>query len=157
MIQVIGMAEKSKNFSQQKGKRGEREVCKMLQPIVDKVYLERGLDIPKLERNLMQSMKGGHDIVGLDWMALEVKHCEVLSLNSWWEQARRQAAKRKVPILLYRKTRCAWWCMVNGRIPIGFEGVGGWVKAPVTISLADFLVYFEKRMIYEIEKDLNNN
>ena len=76
----------SGGFSREKGKRAEREVVKLLQPVVTKVYQEAGKEIPLLERNLMQSHKGGHDIVGLEWMALEVKHHETLQISQWWEQ-----------------------------------------------------------------------
>lgn len=81
----------SGNMSRNKGQRGEREVVKLLQPIVDKVYGSLGLTPPVLERNLMQSHKGGFDIAGLHWMALEVKYQETLNVGMWWNQTLAQA------------------------------------------------------------------
>lgn len=78
-------------MSRNKGQRGEREVIKLLQPTVTRCYMEKGLDVPSLERNLMQSRAGGFDIVGLEWMALEVKRQEVLNVNLWWKQTCAQA------------------------------------------------------------------
>ena len=147
------MVEKSKNFSQQKGKRAEREVCRILQPIVDKVYQEVELEPPQVERNLMQSLKGGHDIVGLDWIAIEIKHHETLQLSKWWEQTRKQAGGIKIPVLLYKKSRQGFRVIMNGRLPIGHEGEGGLERAVVDISLPAFLKYFEKRLKFELNKE----
>lgn len=144
---------KAKNFSQQKGKRGEREICHLLQPIVDKVYNEYTLEPPRLERNLMQSMKGGHDIVGLDWIAFEVKYCETTKIKVWWEQTREQAGRMRIPILFYRRSRVAWRVVMNGRLPIGMAGIGGLERALVDIALPDFLNWFEKRLRFALVKD----
>lgn len=81
----------SGNMSRNKGQRGEREVVKLLQPIINRVYGSRAVEPPQLERNLMQSHKGGFDIVGLEWMALEVKYQESANLNGWWKQTLDQA------------------------------------------------------------------
>ena len=70
-------------MSRNKGKRGEREVVKLLQPVVNEVYESLGLEPPLLERNLMQSHKGGCDLAGLDWLALEVKYQEQQQMTSW--------------------------------------------------------------------------
>jgi hypothetical protein len=36
----------------------------------------------KLRRNLMQTREGGHDICGLDHLAIEVKRCETLEIEN---------------------------------------------------------------------------
>jgi hypothetical protein len=146
--------EQMSKFGRDKGQRGERLAISVLQPVVTKVYEERGLEVPKLERNLMQTMKGGHDIVGLDWLALEIKFQETLHINAWWSQTLRQAGETRVPVLMYKQSRVKWRVMLVGSLMIGPNGVGGRVRAPVDITLEDFLCYFERRIIWEL--DLKN-
>lgn len=74
-----------------KGKRAERQVRSLLQSVVTRVYTDYGIDVPILERNLQQSIKGGADIRGLDWLAVEVKHQETVKLEQWWRQTCEQA------------------------------------------------------------------
>lgn len=137
-----------KSFAQSKGQRSERAVIKMLQPIVDKVYMEGGIpnDTPSLERNLMQSNKGGYDIVGLEWLALEVKHQETLQVAQWWEQARRQAGDSgKVPVLIYKKNNVKWRVVMFAKLA---PPCSEW--AEVDISVDSFLVYFEARVRHQV-------
>lgn len=77
-----------------KGANGEREVCDLLQPIVDAVAAQRGLVAPRLRRNVEQCQVGGEDIVGLPWYSIEVKRCERVELDKWWRQACVQATRR---------------------------------------------------------------
>ena len=70
-------------MARNKGARGERAVVKILQDIVTEEYSKVGLRPVELQRNLMQAYKtnggeGNHDLVGVSWMALEVKHHETL-------------------------------------------------------------------------------
>lgn len=125
-------------MSRDKGQRAEREVIKLLQPIVDRVYGAKGLEPPTLERNLQQAASGGYDIKGLEWLALEVKRCEQLNLNKWWEQTVRQACGNKIPVLFYRQNRKAWRVRVEGRLPLHKDD---FVAAIVDIGLEEFLVY----------------
>jgi len=141
----------SKINSRSKGQRAERLAIRLLQPVVTRVYESRGLEPPVLERNLMQSMKGGFDIVGLEWMALEIKHHETLQINRWWEQTLRQSGKSRVPVLMYKQNRVAWRVVMFGRLNIGKNG--GSFRAPVDIALPDFLGYFEERLKYQIERE----
>ena len=150
-------------MSRNKGKRAEREVVNLLQPIVNKVYAAAGKEAPSLERNLMQSHKGGHDIVGLEWMALEVKHQEALQVNAWWKQTEEQA-KRIVlvgelsaqptgqggnpprhpePVLFFRKNNARWQVVVKVKLALGD---GRHVSTHGTISLEAFLIWFEHKL-----------
>lgn len=100
-------------MSRNKGKRGEREVIALLQPVVTKAYKRKGYpesEIPRLQRNTMQSDGGGFDIHGLEWLALEVKYQETLCLPAWWRQTCRQAkvSSRLTPVLAYRRSREPW-------------------------------------------------
>jgi hypothetical protein len=83
----------------EKGKRGEREVLKLLSD-------ELGII---LTRNLEQTRNGGADCVLLKGFALEVKYCKKLSRPTWWRQACKQAEALGVqPILAYRRNREPW-------------------------------------------------
>ena len=82
------------SFAVSKGKRGEREVCDELQPIVDTVATSLGMAAPRIRRNLQQSGDGGEDIIGLPWYAIEVKRCETLALDRWWQQCVTQARRK---------------------------------------------------------------
>lgn len=129
-----------------KGKRAEREIVKLLQPVVTKVYLAAGKEPISLERNLMQSHKGGYDIEGLDWLAPEVKHHEVLQVNSWWQQAVRQAGEGRVPVLFYRQSRRPWLV----RIRVNLKLAKSIITMPGDISMEAFIMWFEKRLTEEV-------
>lgn len=133
--------------SRNKGKRAEREVVKLIQPVVTEVYQGRGIEVPALERNLMQSHKGGYDVVGLDWLALEVKHHEQMSLTTWWRQTLNQTQPGQEPVLFYRKNRVPWRVRMMGHLVAG----RGRVLAPVDIEVSDFLSYLEVRLVEEMQ------
>ena len=97
------------NRSRNKGQRGEREVIKLIQPIVDRVCEEVGCIPIPLERNLIQAHKGGADLHGLDWLALEVKYQETENLTAWWRQCVEQAKEHQTPILFYRRNFVREW------------------------------------------------
>lgn len=132
-----------------KGQRGEREVISLLQPIVDEVYKSAGKEPPLLQRNLMQSDRGGFDIVGLSWMALEVKRHENITqyhLDQFWEQAKRQAKGEQIPVLLYRKNNVAWRVQMFGYLSAGKKKV----RARVDISIKAFLTFFKTKLVEEL-------
>lgn len=129
-----------------KGKRAEREVVKLLQPVVSEVCTALKREIILLERNLMQSHRGGYDIVGLDWMALEVKHHEQLAPEQWWKQALRQAKAFQEPVLFYRKNNVKFRVRMKGSL---WHGVIEH-ECPVDISVDDFLNYFKLRLLGEM-------
>lgn len=158
------------NMSRDKGQRGEREVCALLQPVVNDVYGRLGVQpVPTLERNLMQSRSGGFDIAGLEWIALEVKRHETLNVQAWWSQTKEQAkttlvyggqkglragtahvrVQAREPVLLYRQNRGKWNVRMYGRLE---TSDGHFVKTPVTISLEAFLVWFSKELEARLQK-----
>lgn len=156
-------------MARNKGKRGERHVIDWLQPIVDKVYTECGLKPVMLQRNTVQSDCGGSDLVGLHWLAAEVKNVENDSpglLQDWWEQCNEQWLDGQTPILFYTRN--------HRPIRVRMMGHVGWhsYTAPdfgeserpepdpghpclVDISSEDFELYFEVRLRYELRKKLN--
>lgn len=94
-----------------KGANAEREFAKLLG---EKLGL-------KLERNLEQTRAGGHDLIGLPGIALEVKRCEQLAINQWWRQAVRQAGQGLIPCLAYRQNRKPWKVSVPLNWVLGCE------------------------------------
>lgn len=133
-------------FSRNKGKRGEREVVKVLQPSIDLVYNEFGVEPPQLLRNQMQSAVGGFDIVGIEWMALEVKFCEQLQLSQWWVQTTRQASAGQTPTLFYRKSHCKWRVKFEAKVNHGRKIV----VIPVDVEIGHFIQFFQMRLRLEL-------
>lgn len=140
-------------MSRNKGKSGEREVIKLLQPVLDTEYQRVGKVPPTLRRNLMQSYKGiqgydNHDLVGLEWLALEVKRQEANNVNSWWEQAVEQAGEGKEPVLFYRKNNAAWKVRMYGFL----IGLRKRVQCPVDIDVESFLAYLSIRVAEKLQE-----
>lgn len=134
-----------------KGKSGEREIVKLIQPIVDTCYLPYAEilgDAPIMQRNTLQSHLGGFDIVGLEWFAIEVKRCETLNLNAWWKQTLSQAYKDQTPILFYRQSRKAWRVRMTMRESTGLRTF----TCVADISIDDFLTYLTARLEDELVK-----
>jgi hypothetical protein len=127
--------------------------------VVTEVYAALGCpsdQIPCLQRNTIQAHKGGYDIVGLDWIALEVKHQEKLAIGDWWEQTTRQAQGGKEPVLFYKQNNVRFRVVMLGQIEIPrtiSEKDGGRprrVRCPVDISTDVFLIYFRERLLAEL-------
>jgi hypothetical protein len=136
-----------------KGRRGEQEVATMLRAVVTEAYAEMGLE-PQLEikRNQMQTAgksrsEGQGDLVGLDWLAIEVKRVESdlpSSRNSWWEQAKSQAARSQTPILFSRMNDREWNVRTYVLTSVGRKQI----KLPVDMAWSIFRIWL-KEMIKE--------
>ena len=113
---------KKKVNSRAKGAAGEREFCNTLAE-----HLGDELVAP-LKRNLEQTRIGGHDIVGLDGWAIEVKRYKSLTegeIKEFWEQACDQARRvSATPVLAYREDFRSW----RVRIPMGFLTEMQWIE-----------------------------
>lgn len=131
-------------MSRNKGQRGERAVIKILQPVVDRVYLNHDIESPQLQRNLLQSDSGGFDIYGLDWAAIEVKWQENYAIPMWWRQTIEQCGEEQVPILFYRRSRVPWTVRMLADVSCGRLSEG--VVVPVDMRVHEFLKYFEAEL-----------
>lgn len=120
--------------SRTKGQTGEREIIKLLQPIINRVYDDARQYAPQLQRNTLQSHTGGFDIVGIETLAIEVKRAEKLLLSDWWKQTVRQA-KDKEPVLIYRQNRQKWRVRMLKEVDR--------VNMIIDVSIDDFLTWFE--------------
>lgn len=92
--------------SRAKGAAGEREFIKELAQ-------ELGDDlVAPLKRNLEQTRAGGHDVVGLEGWAIEIKRYRVIKegdIARFWEQAVEQAERiGALPMLAYREDFKSW-------------------------------------------------
>jgi hypothetical protein len=106
--------------SRAKGASAERDFCKELSD-----YLGDYLTEP-LKRNLEQTRNGGHDILGLEGMAIEIKRYKSLSesdLTRIWEGQVLDQAKRigGLPVLAYREDFRPWrirlpLCAITGQV-----------------------------------------
>jgi len=133
--------------SRSKGIRGERAIIDALQPIVDTVYASLALDAPLLQRNTLQSDRGGYDVIGLEWLAIEVKNCAALSLEAWWQQCERQARGDQTPVLFYKATRGKWRVRMLTTLYCGNQPLPGVL---VDIAFEAFLEWFPRRLAIEI-------
>ncbi len=135
--------------SLQKGKRAEREIVKLLQPVLNKVTDELGMEEILIQRNTLQSHKGGYDLVGVSWMAPEVKMHETFSLPSWWRQTVEQCKAGQEAVLFYRKSHVKWRVRMRMYAALGDQRF----FCVSDISMEDFLVYFEHKCRLELEDD----
>lgn len=90
----------------EKGKQGEYDVCKMLQPLFP----------TKLERNLEQTRAGGADIKGCEPFQIEVKRvqdCGLGNKQSWWKQVNRASKPDEIPVVIYRPNKAKWRVLIG--------------------------------------------
>lgn len=135
----------------QKGAEGEREVIRMLTPIVKEVMVE--LDFPAdkvavaeqiIQRNQNQSAVGGCDLSNVFGMSIEVKRQEQLAIGAWWQQCLAAANRNnEIPVLIFRQNRKPWRVRTFAFLHTPAEG-GGWssVQAVVEIDEATFKMWF---------------
>jgi hypothetical protein len=148
---VYGREDMGGKMSRNKGARGEREVYKILQPVVDECFLKCGKVPPLMERNGNQSRRGGYDIVGLDWMAIEVKYQEKLNLRQWWQQTIDQCAGDQKPVLFFRRNRIPWRVKTTLSLCNHFSKPCDLIL-PVVMDIDDFIRYFARRVMDELTK-----
>lgn len=140
----------SGSMSRSKGQRGEREFAQLLtewaEPVVQSVEGARSLE---MKRNLVQSRQGGHDLVGLDWLAIEVKRQENLSIPAWWRQAVQQAERvpGSIPFLAYRQNRTPW----RFRVMVQSLHCGKWSQ-PLAVDMDEATTkkWFQVELYYRL-------
>lgn len=109
----------------QKGANGERELATELNVIVNQLLVKHGLPVPEkpvIQRNQNQSAVGGADLSNCFGISIEVKRQEQLSVNKWWEQCCKAAAKNnEFPVLIYRQNKQAWRVVMHVlvQLPVG--------------------------------------
>lgn len=137
----------------QKGAEGEREVIRMLTPIVKEVMTE--LQFPAeqvaaaekiIQRNQNQSAVGGCDLSNVFGMSIEVKRQEQLALGAWWSQCLAAAQRNnEIPVLIWRQNHKPWRIRTYGFLHTPAQG-GGWssTQAIVEIDVETFKQWFKE-------------
>jgi len=99
--------------SKAKGKRGELEWARFCR---NQGYQAR--------RGQQYSGIEGEDVIGLPGIHVEVKRVEKLNIHDAMDQAVRDAAKGKIPIVAHRKNHCSW--LITMRAEDWFELYREW-------------------------------
>ena len=133
-----------------KGHDAEREIARKMNDIIEQAYRAKYGELspdwkPQVVRNQMQSAVGGDDLAGTYNFSIEVKRQEELSLNTWWAQACRSAARQgKQPVLIYKQNRKPWKVIMGGAIKHDTNSPTYHRVDRVEITLEDFLELFTK-------------
>ena len=120
-----------------KGANAERELSKLLDEQLG----------TSSSRNLFQTQCGGHDLLGIPHIALEVKRQENLSIGSWWTQTVKQALiDKSIPVLAYRQSRQPWRFIVPLNLLLNLPVLNNLaLEYTVTVELEAFcMIYREK-------------
>jgi hypothetical protein len=114
----------------------------------------------------VQTREGGCDIVGLEWLSLEVKRVEQAGMiGAWWGQTLRQADQaegrlkaegkkgkdgkriRVVPVLLHKQNYGQWKCRMRYWIEVG---PGKRMLATFNVDIETFKFWFRERLRSEL-------
>lgn len=114
-----------------KGSAGEYEVIGLLTLWAEEV----GVPLV-LSRNLLQVREGGADVDGVAGLAIEVKRVENGSINGWWDQVCRAAAKQgHTPFLAHRRNRQPWQFRVRTTVAMHNQHSNAWELFSVDADL----------------------
>ncbi len=135
----------------QKGAEGERQVIKMLTPIITQVMTEMEFPQEKIDaamkmvqRNQNQSAVGGNDLSNTFGMSIEVKRQEQLAINTWWQQCETAALRNnELPVLIFKQNNKPWRFITYGFLHAPADN-GGWtsVRARVEFNEDTFKSWF---------------
>lgn len=150
------------SLSIQKGKRAERAVASVLNPILDACVQRVGCDPVALKRNLSQTQQGGYDLEGLPWIAIEIKHHKAVALPAWWRQTCHQAGTDehgaplvgrtvREPVLIWKQHGGKWNVRMIVRLQVE---PGRRIVTAGDVAWDVFLQWFEKRSETELRKQL---
>ena len=135
----------------QKGAEGERQVIKMLTPIIQDVM--RAMEFPEdkvaaalkmVQRNQNQSAVGGNDLSNTFGLSIEVKRQEQLAINTWWAQCEAAAARNnELPVLIFKQNNKPWRFITLGFLHTPAAN-GGWtsLRARVEFNEETFKRWF---------------
>jgi len=134
-----------------KGATGEREAAKLL------VAWAQGIQSDAtFTRNLEQVRSGGHDLLGLEWLAIEVKRQVALNLNGWWKQTVNQAERvGGIPFLMWRQNRRPW--MFRVRVTVAHYGPhhSGTQPIDADLTLEQAKAWFQGELYFREKENTN--
>lgn len=139
----------TRQSAKSKGRAGELEILSLMSNIIREEYALRGWPWP--EHGVLRRGPNGKDIVGLKWLAPEVKRHEQVNdyhIAMWWNQAKDNATEGAEPVLFWRPNHSPWHVRMFGSLPFGN---GGAVRCPVDIELGDFALWFRYRLKSEYD------
>jgi len=126
-------------MSRDKGARGEREV----KDLHNTFFKELGLNVQMQRNSSGQADGGGYDLVGLQFLAIEVKLQEGPYQEIWWKQCLEQCSFGQTAVLWYRRNRIKWRVRMIGTVEnvemlvdITPEDYFRWLKARLAIRSA---------------------
>ena len=90
--------------SKEKGKRGEREVARILR--------DHGYDSHRTAQYCGNTGDAA-DVVGLDGFHIEVKRCETTKIWEWIAQAERDHPEDTIPVVVFRRSRSDWQVCIS--------------------------------------------
>lgn len=135
----------------QKGAEGERQVIKMLTPIVIQVMQEMEFPTEKIQaaekmiqRNQNQSAVGGNDLSNTFGLSIEVKRQEQLAINTWWQQCETAALRNnELPVLIFKQNNKPWRFITYGFLHVPGDN-NGWtsLRARVEFNEDTFKSWF---------------
>lgn len=128
----------------------------MLREVVAEVCEELGVTPLKIARNQMQTAGkhrdvGQSDIVGLEWLSIEVKRVEndlPSGIKAWWEQCRSQARIDQHPVLFHRMNEREWSIRTYVLTSVGDKRI----KLPVDMTWSIFRVWLREMIKHEVSK-----
>lgn len=137
-----------------KGAEGERQVIKMLTPLVVSVMTDMGAPKAQIEaaqkmiqRNQNQSAVGGNDLTHTFDISIEVKRQEQLAINTWWNQCEVAANRNnELPLLIFKQNNKPWRFITYGFLHAPGKDPGSWtsVRARVEFSQDTFELWFKE-------------
>ena len=102
--------------SRNKGAKSEREAARLIQGWLNAA----GIAGADMRRNVDQAPSGGFDLLGLPWLAVEVKRVESALQGQWWRQAVAQGEREgRKPVLMYRRNRQPWRFRTTAAVIVG--------------------------------------
>jgi hypothetical protein len=131
-----------------KGRSGEQEILGILGNVLVEEYHQRGWPIP--EGGLLRRGPNGKDIVGLSWLAPEIKRheqCNEFRVEVWWEQAKKNA-NGGMPVLFWRQNYSPWNVRMYGRLDLVN---GGAVRLPVDIAFDHFMTWYKNEVKFRLD------
>ena len=105
----------SGSYSQNKGKRGEREIAGILR--------DQGFENAMRTAQLQANSGHGADVIGVPGVHVEVKYQERLNVYAAFQQASQGALPGEAPMVCHRKSRHSWLATADLLVVLA------WIKA----------------------------
>lgn len=103
-------------LSREKGKRGEREVARIISDLL-------GVEAKRRVRQ----HDGDSDILGVFGWSIESKNCKRLELATWWRQACGQTGPDELPALFYKVPHKGWRVRWPLSVLLTEQSAGQWL------------------------------